>query len=181
MGMTQPSFSLSSSSSLQPPPMFFDSTRRRLGKKREVISLFSPPTKLFSISPLVARKTGGWVEEENRRRRKHLLQFLFSTEKISLFFLGPYLQNVSRPSLSTNLEAAEAGPSRQGDVADVGRDRGRDRLVDDQGTVLQVGALGLLHLPKVLQGLHHVDWNKLGKEHKIVFICFPSQNIHSHV
>ena len=46
--------------------------------------------------------------------------------------------------------AAEAWSSGQGDIADVGRGRGRDRLVDDQGPVLEARAPGRLHLPELL-------------------------------
>ena len=54
----------------------------------------------------------------------------------------------------------EARPAGQRDVADVGRRGPGDGLVDDEGAVLEVGAALLLHLPKVLQRLHHVDCNK---------------------
>ena len=53
----------------------------------------------------------------------------------------------------------ETGPAGERDVADVGRRGPGDGLVDDEGAVLEVGAALLLHLPKVLQRLHHVDCN----------------------
>ena len=54
--------------------------------------------------------------------------------------------------------AAEAGPAGQRDVADVGRGRGGHGLVDHQRAVLEARAAGGLHLPELLQLLHHVHW-----------------------
>ena len=55
----------------------------------------------------------------------------------------------------------ETRSAGQRDVADVGRRGAGDGLVDDEGAVFQVGAALLLHLPKVLQRLNHVDCNSI--------------------
>ena len=62
--------------------------------------------------------------------------------------------------LSTYLETTEAWSSRKGDVANIGRWLRRDWLVDDQGSILQVGPFGLLHLPKILKGFNYVNCNE---------------------
>lgn len=67
------------------------------------------------------------------------------------------------PGLRPYLEAAEAAAAGQGDVADVGRAVGRDHLVHHQGSVLQVGPPRLLHLPELLQGLHHIHCGAEGR------------------
>ena len=64
------------------------------------------------------------------------------------------IKNCSQPNY---LKATEAGSSGQGDVADVGWVVAGHGLIDDEGPVLQVGAAGLLHLPKILKSLNHID------------------------
>lgn len=64
-------------------------------------------------------------------------------------------------TVATDLEGAETRPSRESDVADVGR-RGRGhRLIDHKGAVLQLGTTLGLHLPELLQRLHHVHCKQL--------------------
>lgn len=65
----------------------------------------------------------------------------------------------------TYLETAKTSPTGQGDVADVGRMGGRHRLVDDEcaragparGRRAVTAAVSVrLHLPELLESLHHV-------------------------
>lgn len=58
----------------------------------------------------------------------------------------------------TNLEAAKTAAPGEADVADVGRAAGGHHLIDHQRPVPEVGPTRLLHLPELLQSLHHVHW-----------------------
>ena len=76
------------------------------------------------------------------------------------------------------LEGGEAGPPRQGDVADVGRVLGGNTwggggvsdsirvtkltFVNDESSLLQISSLMALGLPELLQLLHHIDWEIRG-------------------
>lgn len=75
---------------------------------------------------------------------------------------GEVLRRSGEP-VGPYLEAAEAGASREGDVADVGLGVGGHGLIDDEGAVPEVGASGLLHLPEFLERLDDVHWKRDGR------------------
>ena len=56
--------------------------------------------------------------------------------------------------------ASKTGAPWQCDVADIGGQAGRQTLINDEGAVLEVGAPGRLHLPELLQLLHHIHYTK---------------------
>lgn len=58
----------------------------------------------------------------------------------------------------TYLETSKAAATGEADVADVRGAVGGNHFVNDQGAVPQVGPSGQLHLPKLLQSLHHIHW-----------------------
>lgn len=72
----------------------------------------------------------------------------------------------SQGRASAYLEASEAAAAGKADVADVGRAVGRDHLINNQGAVWQVGPSAQLHLPKLLQGLHHIYCSAREEEDK---------------
>lgn len=81
-------------------------------------------------------------------------------------------RRISPVETRTHLEAAKAAAAGKADIADIRRAVGGNHLVNNQGAVAKVGPSAQLHLPELLQSLHHIHCGK--RRERSIPVCSHS-------
>jgi len=87
------------------------------------------------------------------------LPWLDSSEKGDMFLPNYYIWGYICFEIYIYLKTSEAASARKGYETNVWLAISWNRFVNYESPVFHFGSTGLLHLPKLLKGFNHINWN----------------------